>query len=297
MSQAQDPTPPTDTPTQPPAGSTDNPAPPPADAGAGEKPWFDGLPDDLKNWTGLAKYKSLPDAITAMKAAESKLGAPPDQLLRLPKTPDDKEGLAAIFKALGAPDSPDGYQFKLPENLAEADKAAVAGFAKHMHEAGPFPPSVVSAAVNWWTAEVARQEEAAQAELATMKAAGEAQLREAWGAAYDQRTKEVGALISELGGEALVKELNASTLGDHPALAMALAKVVEMRAEGGPSGDGQRADISSGVMTPQQARAHRLEMEADAEQMKALMDASHPQHKAVVEKRNRFFAAEGGRAA
>ena len=269
----------------------------PAAGAEGDKPWYDGFQPELKSWTGLAKYKGPEDLALALKSAEGRLGVPADQLVRLPKTPDDKEGLAAVFKALGAPDTPEGYQFTLPENLAETDKAAVQSFAKHMHEATMAPPSVLSAAVEWWTGEVARQEEAATAELAQLRTAGETKLKEAWGAAFDQRKTEVGALITELGGEDLAKELNASTLGDHPALAMALAKVVDMRAEPGPAGDGQRAVPAGRQMTPDQARAARLEMEADPVKMAALMDAAHPQHTAVVEQRNRLLAAVNGRAA
>ena len=284
-----------DTPNPTPNSPTDQAAAPAAPAAAGaEEPYFASWADDLKVSPVLGKYKSAEDVARALIAAENRLGTPADQLVRLPKAPDDKDGLAAVYKALGAPDAPEGYKIAV-EGISDTDKAAVESFVRDMHAQGPFPPQFLAAATGWWAQEVARQDAEATQALANQRAAGEAELQQEWGGAYQQRTTEIGALIAELGGEALAKELNASNLGDSPALARLLSKVVEMRAEPGPVGDAQRAEMPGRSMTAQEGRAYQLRLEADQQKMAALMDGSHPQHAAVVEERNRYLAAQAPR--
>lgn len=263
------------------------------DQGGGEaKPWYEtaGLPDDLKNQPGVMRHKDLTDAIQAGLAAEKRLGVPANELLRLPKNAEDKEGVTAIYKALGAPDTPDGYKIAW-EGATDEDKAVVGEFAKFMHEKGPFPPDALAAAAEFWRGKVSAEDEAYAKASEEARAAGEAALRTEWGAAFDQRKTEIAKLMTDLGGEALTKELNADTaLGNSPALARFLAKIVDMRAEGGPSADAQNADVGQKPMTPGQARMNLAVFEGDELKMKALMDDSHPQHKVAVEERNRLIA-------
>jgi len=220
---------------------------------------------------------------------EKRFGTPPDQLVTLPKGPEDKEGLAAVMKALGAPDTPDGYKFEIPEGIAPEDATAASEFAKAMHAAGPFPPAFVAQAVNWWTSQVAARQEAELATAQQMTAAAETALKQEWGAAYETRKAEVGKLLMDLGGQGLADELNASAWGDNPKLAIALGKMVERLAEPGPNRDGARGGDPN-VMTPAQATARAREMEAHP----AFRDASHAMHRQIVEQRNAALRMASG---
>lgn len=260
-------------------------------AGGEEAPWFAGLPDDLKSQVGVTRHKTLTDAIQAGIAAEKRLGAPADQLLRLPTKPDDKEAYGAIYKALGAPENAAGYKFNI-EGATEDDLATAAEFGKYMFDKGPYPPQFLNDAATFWKAQSVAAQAAADAEAETARTAAEAGLKTEWGAAYEPTVKEIGKLITDLGGKELADELALDTkIGNHPALAKFLKAIVDSRAESGPRGD-DKGDLGTGKLTPGQATHARHQLESDPVKGVALRDASHPMHKAVVEERNKLFAME-----
>jgi hypothetical protein len=268
-----------------------------ADPGGGGDPppdWFAPLPDDLKSQTTVTRHKSLADFANAAVAAEKRLGVPADQLLRLPTNDEEMATFTKdVFKRLGAPDTPEGYQIAW-EGATDDDKAMIGKFAKHMHEAGAFPPAALQAAAAFWQAETAAAAAAEQQAEAERTAAGEAALKSEWGAAYEAKTKEIGKLLTELGGKDLLDELDETKLGSSPHLARLLAKVVDLRAEPGPSGDAKNA-LPDGAMTPGQAKEARAALEGDPKKMRALTDASDPMHASVLAERRRYLAWENGR--
>jgi hypothetical protein len=281
----------------PPAGDPPAGDPPAGDPPAGDPPsgnWFDALPDDLKAEVGVTRHKDMADAIRAGIAAEKRLGVPADQVLRVPTKPEEMDAFAKdVFKRLGAPDAPEGYKIDLGEKPSDADKAMGAKFAKHMFEAGQFPPAAVDAAVKFWMGEVAAAE-AADAQ-ATKEAAerSEAALKAEFGQAYEPAVKEIGKLINDLGGKDLADELDANGLaGNSPHLFRFLKALTDKMAEGGPTGDGQRSQTGDRPLTPGEAKWKRAELESDPIKGKALRDGTHPLHKAVVEERNKYLMAE-----
>jgi len=102
-----------------------------ADAGA---KWWEGEPfkvsaekADAKalsdaEWLANKGFKSFEDAVKSHRALEGKNGG----AVVLPKDPADKAGYDALYKALGRPDDPKGYEIPVPEGddgkLAEAFK-------------------------------------------------------------------------------------------------------------------------------------------------------------------------------
>ncbi len=77
-------------------------------------PWFDGFEAEIKGHMqnrGLDKLDPAAAALEAIKAhraAEKRLGAPADELVRFPKEPGDA-AWNDVFKRLGKPDAPEGY--------------------------------------------------------------------------------------------------------------------------------------------------------------------------------------------
>lgn len=233
---------------------------------------------DLKTHPGVQKYKTVEDLARGYVNAEKRLGADPNSLLKIPANPEDKDGYGAVYKALGAPDSPDGYKIDMA-GASEADLAAAKEFTVAMHAAGPFPPAFVSAATKWFGETVAKQNEALLAEAQRMTAAGEAELKAEWGEAYDARKTEIGKLVNDLGGADLAKEFDGSTFGDNPKLAKFMGKVLDLLAEPGPR---REAADTGGKLTPAQAGAKARELEAHP----AFRDKNHPQHAEVVAQRS-----------
>ncbi len=120
------------------------PATPPPFSGS----WKKGLPADYINSPTLQKFEDTPDGLS--KAMESHLNLERllgHQKIPLPKDDKDVEGIKLFNKALGVPDTADGYQLKdavIPDNLknigTEIDKRA---FADVMLKRG-VPPRYVN---------------------------------------------------------------------------------------------------------------------------------------------------------
>lgn len=258
-------------------------------------PFYEAFPDDLKAAPAVVKYKSVEELARGLVAAENRLGAPADQLIRLPTKPDDTAALAEIYKKLGAPETADGYKLELAEGASPEDLAVGKAFAAHMHQAGPFPPGAVKAAVDFWNSQTTAAGEAATAANAKALSDGEAALRTEFGAAYDVRTKEIGRILNELGGPELQAELEKSGFGNNVQLMKALSKVVDKIAEPGAL-EGANRGAGQTVMTPGQAKQARLGLEQDAVKGVALRDKAHAMHAAVVEERLKLLKLEGGQA-
>lgn len=108
-------------PAAPPASAPNGSAP----AAAPAPPWYGEIADpDLK---GFVELKKPGDAATALKGwrdAEKFIGAPKEELLRLPKDLNaaKPEEMAAIFDRLGRPKTPDDYKIDQVEGGEEFTK-------------------------------------------------------------------------------------------------------------------------------------------------------------------------------
>lgn len=85
--------------------------------------WADGFDADTKDWlnakqlTKLDAQKALPEIVKGWRGAESKLGVPSEQLVRMPKDENDAEGLKNYLSKLGVPEKPEGYEIKADEGM------------------------------------------------------------------------------------------------------------------------------------------------------------------------------------
>lgn len=97
--------------------------------GAGAKPWFDGLPDEVKGYVtnrGLDKLDPTQAFLNAQKAhmeATKLLGMPAEDIIRVPK-PEDSAAWQGVFERLGRPKDVSGYDFaplkdKVDENFTK----------------------------------------------------------------------------------------------------------------------------------------------------------------------------------
>lgn len=256
-----------------------------------EAAWYAALPDDLKGEKSILRHASLEDAIRAGLGAEKRLGVPADQLVRLPTKPEES---AELYRKLGAPETPDGYQVGLPDGATDDDKAALKSFTEHMHKAGPFPPDFVKAALDWNNAQTEKAAADLKAAQEARQAEGIALLKAELKGSYDPDMKAVGKLLNDLGGPELAAEFNANDHGDNARLMLAFHKVIERLGESQSIDGGNSGTATIGGITPGQARAAMANLEADPVKGAALRDNSHSMHKSVVEERARLAKiAEG----
>ncbi len=146
---------------------------------------------ELMKTKGLENPLQLAESYTNL---EKLLGAKGDTV-KVPKDPADKAAWDALHKALGRPDTADGYKLTVPDGDAGVFAKAAAG---KFHELG-LSATQAEGLNKWWNehaAEVARREEVnrnAQAD-ADMK-----DLARDWGQGYDGKIEEARRAMRELG--------------------------------------------------------------------------------------------------
>jgi hypothetical protein len=92
-----------------------------------DEPWFKGADDETVGYItnrGLDKKTPAEAALAAIKAhreAQSKLGVPTDQLIRLPKDASDERGWNDFYSRLGKPAKPEDYDLKAAKDAGAED--------------------------------------------------------------------------------------------------------------------------------------------------------------------------------
>ena len=135
------------------------------DTGSNQKPtWIEQLPEDMRSDESFHGYKTIGDLANAHRAALSER----ESLIRVPGEDATDEDRAAFYKAIGVPETPDGYELSPPEGLREGlyNKDIESAFKAKVHELGT--PADKASALNAWyyglmgegEAKIAQQEKA-----------------------------------------------------------------------------------------------------------------------------------------
>lgn len=188
--------------------------PPEADAGTGDP---NGAPNNTPAWTttldtetqgylqnrGWHEKTPAEVAVLASKAhreAEKFIGAPADQIVRLPKATDSADAWKPVYERLGAPADPAGYDFSgvknakgepIPQNLQD--------FLRSQATALHLPKDAAPALGN---ALVAFNETAAAAHAADVQAANIKALeglKQSWGPNFEANTFVANQAAAKLG--------------------------------------------------------------------------------------------------
>lgn len=145
-----------------PTASTDN--------SGGE--WTGGLPSDLKGLAEHKGWKEPADALKGYQALESFMGADKaGRGLVLPKDAEDAEGYERVYKALGRPDSPEGYELNSFFGDYEVNEEFMGAMAGAMHKAGLSARQAREMAAAYRDLEVGQMEAGIQGRKAELEAA------------------------------------------------------------------------------------------------------------------------------
>lgn len=139
-------------------------------------------------------------------------------------TPEEK---SAFFKALGRPDTPEGYGLKMPEKIGDKpfpkelwNDQQAAGFAKVAHSLG-LTPAQTQALVEFDAARSLTAHEGTTAATQQAQQAAVTALKAEWGADYAKNLALAQQAAKEAGGDALL----AHPLANDPLFIKAMAKV------------------------------------------------------------------------
>jgi hypothetical protein len=168
------------------------------------KAWMAQLPDDLKNDEGLAKFDTIGDFAKAHKDLAGKA----EGAVKVPGEGATDEETAAFLKALGIPDTAEGYQLNadnLPEGLTLTDDGVKK--AKELAHKLALNPKQAQGVFDEWNAEVAAQEKAKLEARKKSFEEGTAALKSEWKGDYDANVAKAAKAIETFGGDALKAEL------------------------------------------------------------------------------------------
>lgn len=143
----------------------------------------------------LERYSSPKDVAEALIAAQNKIASGTGKTaLPADATP---EQLKDWRMENGIPETPDGYQVKLPDGLivGAADKPMVDGFLKTAHDSN-MAPAQVDQALGWYFKQQEQAMEALQAKDAAGREQGIEALRTEWGSEYKLNLGIVDGLLN-----------------------------------------------------------------------------------------------------
>ena len=210
-------------------------------AAPSEKPFAELLPEDIRGEAVFRDIKDLAGLAKSYHGAAKLLGRDPKTLLAGPG-PDDAEGWAKAYAALGRPETAEGYKLPpTPEGLQESAELKT-GFLKVAHEAGLSDRQAARLA-EWWNGTAAGTAQAQTAAQERTEAAGIATLQAEWGNEFAANLDLAKKALANYGDEKLVAYLDSTRLGNDPALIRAFAKIGKPLAEDGilgRAGGGQR---------------------------------------------------------
>lgn len=214
--------------------------------------------------------------------AQKMIGMDKSLFLRVPKDGNlaaDPEARAAVNKALGVPEKPDGYGQFQPATGALALKAEeLSAFDKAMHEAGA-PPASRNAALKAYHELTAAAQKSLDDAWTAQVNEGLGKLKAEWGQQYEPHLQAGEAAAKQVLGDDFAKFLSEAGIADHPTVKRAFFNLAKAIAE-----DGVVRPTLPGVMgeTPAEAQRKIAEFQANKSRMEAMTDAAHPEHQSAL---------------
>lgn len=237
-----------------------------------EKAGADVLSD--AEWLENKGYKGFPDIVKAARQLESTIGA--QNKIMVPKDAADAEGWAALAKAIGVPETPEGYELKLADGY---DEGFVGAFREAAHGIG-MAPHQAQALVAWF-------EGTTSAEAATNAEAARTSLQEEWKGDFKANMAHAQRGMAKLGLSP--DDLNGMAVGfGLDKLIMLMSKIGKgLSEDNGLPGDGGQGGGQNGEAW---AKARKAEILADRALGRKLQDGD-PALKAEWAKINSIMAA------
>ena len=241
--------------------------------------WLASMPDDLKASKTLSKFKDVENLARGYENAQKLIGR---DRITIPKT--DEEFQEAYAK-LGCPDDSKKYAFKYDDSkLSDVHKGALAkdvemfrGWAK----AAGLNNAQANVVINKYAEQAGIYAAEDLAKCTAETQACESALRSEWGEAYDLKITIANRVLSRYGDQNMIQAIVDSGLGRNPGFVRMISKLGEMTQED----VGLDKTGGSQVMTPEAIR----EQIAEVQSHPAYLDASHPEHKMVVDRAQKLF--------
>jgi len=228
-----------------------------ATTGSTEGPWYDGMSDELKGYVENKGWKDSSATVESYRNLEKLVGAPEDQILKLPQGDAPPEEWGKVWDKLGRPEEAKGYEF---ETEAGANEGMVDWAREAFHELG-LPKGMGEGLMAKYT-EFENAQMTAEEERYTAQTAKEAnELKTEWGAAFEQNAGLAKAAAVKLGIDGPTVDKLERVLGFSGVLKL-------FHNIGSRTGESEFISSGSGtqtgVMTPSAAKARIGALRADS---------------------------------
>lgn len=226
--------------------------------------WKEKSLESIKDVTSLVK-----GYVESQKMIGGSIRLPNDKM----KPEEQEKAWGDIFSKLGRPENADKYEIKtLPENAALLPESDVKAFKSAAHKMG-LSGKQAQAVIDHYQAVLATNVKS----IKDQGRATEEALKGEWGGAFDRNVGLAARAVIESGGKDLLKYLDETGLGNHPALIKAFAKMGQIMAD-----EGYMEGDVEGASGPAEAKQAISDMYNDKKG--AYWDPSHPEHKEAVQK-------------
>lgn len=194
-------------------GATALTAPPaaPPDGGAPQD-WRTSLPEEIRGEESIKNFKDVADLTKGFIETKKMVG----NATKIPKNDAKPEEWDAFYSKLGRPESPDKYEFKLPEGGA-VDEKLLGDFKTAAHATG-LQPRQAQNLLEWFNK---TQGESVSNYTKTMEE-DLGKLKSEWGDNFEANAKLATGLVKQHGGDKAVALMQNPYFGDNPDLVRTL---------------------------------------------------------------------------
>ena len=207
-------------------------------------------------------WKNPGDVLTSYRNLEKLTGVPPEQIVKLPKTAEDKEGWRAVHTKMGCPEKPDGYA--LPRRATDKDGNFEKLVGPWLHEVG-ISKSQAHGIVTKWNeyldgrikADEEAHEAATKQEMTALKGP------EAWGDKFDANSAIVDRAAEAFGMTAEHLAGLKKTMGYGATMRLLFNIGSKVAVEGSEFIEGGGGKPGFGGMSPESARAEIARLRVD----------------------------------
>lgn len=255
----------------------------------GDKAWWELIPEDpVREHMGKKAYRTPAELAVAYTNLE-RLHSGAADVIALPPTEAGDDAWKDVYKRLGALDTPDAYDIKMPDGV-DADPKFLELGKNVSHKLGLSPKQAQTLADNW--NEFVQQYNAdAVEQMRNDNEKALSELKSSWGADLDANLAAGQRVMKAVGlSEADVAAVEAN-IGSAAVVKM-LAMIGRKSDEGGFTGGAGGDPTTPEGMTQEQAAAAIPTAMADP----AYSNKNDPNHKNVVDKVQRLFARAGDKA-
>ena len=233
----------------------------------------DTLPVELRNEPSLRNFKSVDDLAKSYTNLVHKLGAPSEELVRVPKNGDKSE----VYDRLGRPESPEAYQF-----VGEAPDH----FRSFAHETG-LSQEQAGKFYDYLSEQARTDNENARKAYEQEQLNYQQDLSKEWGDEYSKNSELARRAFLQFADKDDVKFMEESGLGNHPGLTKMFSRIGKAMSEDGRLMSGDDGRI--GGMSSTTAEAKIKELKADENFQLAYNSATHPKHADAVKELTNLY--------